>query len=130
MPVPHQTLLFSATMPKEIEQLAAQYLNKPVKVKIGRVSVPTANVAQTLQRCSEQDEKMELLVAMLQVRDTGAAGALGRVGCFGLLWQWLLIRREVLAREWAVVAMTCRRCDLPTHGMHQTQQWDSYSCPI
>jgi ATP-dependent RNA helicase DDX5/DBP2 len=66
LPVPHQTLLFSATMPKEIEQLAAQYLNKPVKVKIGRVSVPTANVAQTLQRCAE-GEKVELLVAMLQV---------------------------------------------------------------
>lgn len=64
--MPHQTLLFSATMPKEIEQLAAQYLNKPVKVKIGRVSVPTANVAQTLQRCAE-GEKVELLVAMLQV---------------------------------------------------------------
>lgn len=54
-------------MPKEIEQLAAQYLNKPVKVKIGRVSVPTANVAQSLQRCGEQ-EKVELLVALLQVR--------------------------------------------------------------
>lgn len=54
-------------MPKEIEQLAAQYLNKPVKVKIGRVSVPTANVAQTLQRCQEP-EKVELLVALLQVR--------------------------------------------------------------
>lgn len=65
--MPHQTLLFSATMPKEIEQLAAQYLNKPVKVKVGRVSVPTANVAQSLQRCSE-GEKVELLVAMLQVR--------------------------------------------------------------
>jgi hypothetical protein len=67
LPVPHQTLLFSATMPKEIEQLAAQYLNKPVKVKVGRVSVPTANVAQSLQRCIE-GEKVELLVAMLQVR--------------------------------------------------------------
>jgi ATP-dependent RNA helicase DDX5/DBP2 len=42
-------------------------MNKPVKVKVGRVSVPTANVAQSLQRCSE-GEKVELLVAMLQVR--------------------------------------------------------------
>lgn len=69
--MPHQTLLFSATMPREIEQLAAQYLNKPVKVKIGRVSVPTANVAQQLQRCSEQ-EKVELLLALLQVGGEGA----------------------------------------------------------
>jgi len=71
LPVPHQTLLFSATMPREIEQLAAQYLNKPVKVKIGRVSVPTANVAQQLQRCSEA-EKVELLLALLQVGGEGA----------------------------------------------------------
>lgn len=80
LPVPHQTLLFSATMPKEIEQLAAQYLNKPVKVKIGRVSVPTANVAQTLQRCGET-EKVELLVALLQVSDAACcAGCVCAVG--------------------------------------------------
>lgn len=30
----HQTLLFSATMPVEIEALASQYLNKPVTVKV------------------------------------------------------------------------------------------------
>jgi len=66
LPVPHQTLLFSATMPKEIEQLTAQYLNKPVKVKIGRVSVPTANVAQSLERTTDNG-KLELLVALLQV---------------------------------------------------------------
>lgn len=66
LPTPHQTLLFSATMPREIEQLAAQYLNNPVKVKIGRVSVPTANVAQSLERTSD-GQKLELLVALLQV---------------------------------------------------------------
>lgn len=53
-------------MPKEIEQLAAQYLNQPVKVKIGRVSVPTANVAQSLEAAPD-GQKLELLVDMLQV---------------------------------------------------------------
>eukprot|EP00879_Flechtneria_rotunda_P008668 GHRR01009081.1.p1 GENE.GHRR01009081.1~~GHRR01009081.1.p1 ORF type:complete len:306 (+),score=125.62 GHRR01009081.1:135-920(+) len=52
-------------MPKEIEQLAAQYLKDPVKVKIGRVSVPTANVSQSLERTNE-GQKLELLVALLQ----------------------------------------------------------------
>ncbi|KAF6260713.1 P-loop containing nucleoside triphosphate hydrolase protein [Scenedesmus sp. NREL 46B-D3] len=65
LPTPHQTLLFSATMPKEIEALSSQYLNQPVKVKIGRVSVPTANVAQSLERTTEAG-KLELLAAMLQ----------------------------------------------------------------
>jgi ATP-dependent RNA helicase DDX5/DBP2 len=54
-------------MPKEIEALSAQYLNKPVKVKIGRVSVPTANVSQSLERTTE-GQKLELLAALLQVR--------------------------------------------------------------
>jgi ATP-dependent RNA helicase DDX5/DBP2 len=64
--MPHQTLLFSATMPKEIEALSAQYLNNPVKVKIGRVSVPTANVSQSLERTTEA-QKLDLLAALLQV---------------------------------------------------------------
>lgn len=35
LPEDHQTLLFSATMPVEIEALAGDYLNKPVRVKVG-----------------------------------------------------------------------------------------------
>ncbi|KAG1652403.1 hypothetical protein FOA52_004583 [Chlamydomonas sp. UWO 241] len=34
LPPKHQTLLFSATMPREIEDLANGYLNKPVTVKV------------------------------------------------------------------------------------------------
>ncbi len=34
LPEDHQTLLFSATMPVEIEALAGDYLNKPVRVKV------------------------------------------------------------------------------------------------
>ena len=52
-------------MPPEIEGLASQYLRRPVKVKVGKVSVPTANVAQTLERADER-QKVELLVALLQ----------------------------------------------------------------
>jgi hypothetical protein len=53
-------------MPKEIESLASQYLVQPVKIKIGRVSVPTANVAQSLERTNE-GEKMRLLLDVLLV---------------------------------------------------------------
>jgi ATP-dependent RNA helicase DDX5/DBP2 len=65
-------LLFSATMPPEIESLAAQYLVKPVKVKVGKVSVPTANVAQTLERADER-QKPELLLALLAEEMEAAA---------------------------------------------------------
>lgn len=34
LPQRHQTLLFSATMPREIESLAQAYLNHPVTIKV------------------------------------------------------------------------------------------------
>ncbi|MEW5298857.1 MAG: hypothetical protein WDW36_001934 [Sanguina aurantia] len=64
LPTKHQTLLFSATMPKEIEELAVVYLTHPVTAKIGAVSTPTANVAQTLEHSPEID-KLSLLIALL-----------------------------------------------------------------
>ncbi|XP_009374389.2 DEAD-box ATP-dependent RNA helicase 20 isoform X1 [Pyrus x bretschneideri] len=60
----HQTLLFSATMPEEIEELAQEYLTKPVQVKVGKVSSPTANVTQTLEKVPES-EKTDRLLALL-----------------------------------------------------------------
>ncbi|ONH99629.1 hypothetical protein PRUPE_6G040300 [Prunus persica] len=60
----HQTLLFSATMPEEIEELAQEYLTNPVQVKVGKVSSPTANVTQTLEKVSES-EKTDRLLALL-----------------------------------------------------------------
>uniref|UniRef100_A0A7S0R4E0 RNA helicase n=1 Tax=Chlamydomonas leiostraca TaxID=1034604 RepID=A0A7S0R4E0_9CHLO len=70
LPQRHQTLLFSATMPREIEALAQAYLNHPVTVKVGAVSTPTANVAQTLERCAEAG-KLELLCALLAEEAAG-----------------------------------------------------------
>lgn len=64
LPEDHQTLLFSATMPVEIEALAGDYLNKPVRVKVGQVSTPAANVAQHLQKTTEA-VKMETITTLL-----------------------------------------------------------------
>nr|XP_048324803.1 ATP-dependent RNA helicase DBP2-like isoform X2 [Ziziphus jujuba var. spinosa] len=64
LPEKHQTLLFSATMPVEIEALAQEYLTGPVQVKVGKVSSPTANVSQILEKVSET-EKIDRLLALL-----------------------------------------------------------------
>ncbi|XP_065847621.1 DEAD-box ATP-dependent RNA helicase 20-like [Euphorbia lathyris] len=64
LPQKHQTLLFSATMPTEIEILAQEYLTSPVQVKVGKVSSPTANVSQTLRKVSDS-EKIDCLLALL-----------------------------------------------------------------
>jgi ATP-dependent RNA helicase DDX5/DBP2 len=64
LPEKHQTLLFSATMPEEIEGLANEYLNKPYRIKVGAVSRPTSNVVQHLQKTTEQD-KLEALLNLV-----------------------------------------------------------------
>jgi ATP-dependent RNA helicase DDX5/DBP2 len=53
LPQRHQTLLFSATMPKEIEALAQAYLNNPVTVKVGGEGVATRHTGQQ-QRHKQQ----------------------------------------------------------------------------
>lgn len=64
LPNKHQTLLFSATMPLEIEALAQEYLTDPVQVKVGKVSSPTANVSQILEKVLE-NEKIDRLLSLL-----------------------------------------------------------------
>ncbi|XP_047943469.1 DEAD-box ATP-dependent RNA helicase 20-like [Salvia hispanica] len=64
IPKKHQTLLFSATMPVEIEELAQEYLTDPVRIKVGKVSSPTANVSQVLEKVPE-NEKIDRLLDML-----------------------------------------------------------------
>ncbi len=48
LPAQHQTLLFSATMPTEIQNLAATVLHNPVRIQVGAETTPAANIAQTL----------------------------------------------------------------------------------
>lgn len=71
LPKKHQTLLFSATMPMEIEALAQEYLTNPVQVKVGKVSSPTANVSQVLEKVPE-NEKIDRLLALLVEEATQA----------------------------------------------------------
>ena len=64
-PKPRQTLLFSATMPPEVEDLAGKYLVKPVKVKVGTVPAPTANVSQSLEKVPNGNAKIDRLCRMV-----------------------------------------------------------------
>ena len=61
MPKDRQTLMFSATLPKNIEGLASKYLQNPVRVSVGQESTPVANVEQDVVMTSEQDKYTELL---------------------------------------------------------------------
>ncbi|HHH10896.1 MAG TPA: DEAD/DEAH box helicase, partial [Sorangium sp.] len=64
LPEPHQTLLFSATMPPEIRALADGILNDPVSVAVARVSAPAERVAQRLYFV-DKSNKRRLLIELL-----------------------------------------------------------------
>ena len=60
-----QTLLFSATMPPEVEALARKYLRKPVVVQVGRRSGAATTVQHFVYPCPK-DKKTALLVELLK----------------------------------------------------------------
>lgn len=61
LPETRQTLMFSATLPKNIIQIAKKYLNNPVRIAVSANSEPAANVKQDILRLSESDKYPKLL---------------------------------------------------------------------
>lgn len=60
-----QTLLFSATMPPEVEALARKYLRKPIVVQVGRRSSAASTVTHAVYPVP-RDKKTDLLAQLLQ----------------------------------------------------------------
>lgn len=60
-----QTLMFSATFPKEIQQLAAEFLQDYLFLTVGQVGGANQDVTQTILEVS-QYEKREKLLELLQ----------------------------------------------------------------
>ena len=65
VPRERQTLLFSATLSKEIEQVTAEFLKSPKTVEIGRRATAAETVAQYLYPVPKS-RKVDLLLALLQ----------------------------------------------------------------
>ena len=68
VPVQRQTMLFSATFPREIEQLARQILNHPQRISVGLMR-PVDTVSHALYPVAEP-QKTQLLLALLNSADT------------------------------------------------------------
>ena len=64
IPTYRQTLLFSATMPPEVEALARKYLRKPVVVQVGRRSMAATTVTHAVYPVP-RERKTALLVELL-----------------------------------------------------------------
>lgn len=68
LPKQRQTLMFSATMPAEIESLANTMLTKPVKVAVTPVSTPVEAIEQYVY-FADKKEKTSLLIDLLNDKD-------------------------------------------------------------
>ncbi|KAI8067580.1 P-loop containing nucleoside triphosphate hydrolase protein [Gongronella butleri] len=63
MPPVHerQTLMFSATFPRDIQMLARDFLNDYVFLSVGRVGATSENIAQKIEYVEEEDKRSALL---------------------------------------------------------------------
>jgi ATP-dependent RNA helicase RhlE len=64
LPKDRQTMLFSATMPKQMAELAAAYLTDPVRVEAAPPGKPVEKIAQSVHFVA-QEEKVALLIEHL-----------------------------------------------------------------
>ncbi len=63
----HQTLLFSATMPKEIERLTQQYLNEPERIELNREQRAPQSLDHYFQHVGRQ--RLDALVDYIEAND-------------------------------------------------------------
>ncbi len=61
LPEKRQTLMFSATLPKNILSLSKKYLNNPERIAVGSTTDPAKNIRQELIRLDENEKYNELL---------------------------------------------------------------------
>lgn len=71
MPRPgqRQTLMYSATFPKEIQQLAREFLFQHYFLQVGRVGSTTQSITQDVRWIEEYDKRNELVRIIYQYQD-------------------------------------------------------------
>ena len=62
----HQTLLFSATLPKNISDLAQKFLNKPERVNVGKENTPIIDIKQEVRNVSQKEKYDQLKIELLE----------------------------------------------------------------
>nr|CAG8532315.1 303_t:CDS:10 [Entrophospora candida] len=65
-----QTLMWSATWPKEVKRLAEDYLNDFIQVNIGSLDLSAShNITQTVEVCSEYEKRTKLVRHLERIID-------------------------------------------------------------
>ncbi|XP_016470923.2 DEAD-box ATP-dependent RNA helicase 11 [Nicotiana tabacum] len=76
MPPPgvRQTMLFSATFPKEIQRLASDFLSSYIFLAVGRVGSSTDLIVQRVEYVQETDKRSHLMDLLHAQRENGVHG--------------------------------------------------------
>lgn len=61
LPQKRQTLMFSATLPKNIIEMSKQYLTNPERISVGSTINPAKNIKQEIIRVENEDKYSELV---------------------------------------------------------------------
>ena len=69
LPEKRQTMMFTATMPADVEQIARRHMRDPVRIQVGPASRPVERAEQQLYHV-EEAEKIPLLLDLLR-KETG-----------------------------------------------------------
>ena len=72
LPQQRQTILFSATMPKPILDIANEYQNNPVHIKNPEVQMTSSTIRQVYYECNQSDKKV-VLMQLMQMMNPGLA---------------------------------------------------------
>jgi ATP-dependent RNA helicase DDX5/DBP2 len=65
-----QTLMWSATWPKEVQRLAQDYLNSYIQVTVGSLNLSAShNVSQIIEICSEPEKRGKLIKHLERILD-------------------------------------------------------------
>lgn len=68
-----QTLMFSATWPKEVQRLASDFLNNFIQVNIGSLDLTANhNIQQNIEICTDYDKRNKLLKHLDQISSENA----------------------------------------------------------
>lgn len=67
LPETRQTMMFSATLPREIVRLSGAYLNNPERIAVGSTTAPVSKITQTLIKTNEA-QKYDVLTEQLATR--------------------------------------------------------------
>lgn len=76
-PADRQTLLFSATWPREIQRLAHDFLKDPIQINVGEVNALVANkdIEQTIYMCEDSEKYDKLKGILKDIKDAAAASS-------------------------------------------------------